>query len=47
MSGKEGTWVALFVSSPFAGTEPEEIIQWAFHSGVFPVTGCQHRKREP
>lgn len=39
MSGKEKFGVALFVSSPLALTDPGEMTQWVFHSGVFSMTG--------
>lgn len=39
MSGKEKFGVALFVPSPCAPTDPEELIQWVFHFGVFSMTG--------
>lgn len=39
MSGKKKFGVALFVSSPFALTEPGEMTQWVFHFGVFSMTG--------
>lgn len=39
MSGDETTQVTLFVSSPFAPPEPEEIMQWIFHFGVFSTRG--------
>lgn len=38
MSGKEKFGVVLFVSSPFALTEPGEMVQWVCHFGVFSMT---------
>lgn len=37
----------LFVSSPLAPTEPEEITQWIFHFGVFSRREYRNRKIEP